>query len=170
MYSSVDIAAPRSGRNNTNTLPQRRREHLWQRIRTLRHCTLTTRTPYGEPHARSLRLQNRSLGEGEPLWFFIERGGDLVLDVNAEPKVSLSFTDRDGSRVCIEGRASVVGSLEEAAFKAMRGGWHLPAWCRQSDRRHLSLLRVDIEQVRELPAPESLAEPSRTFQQELAFG
>lgn len=168
MYASAEFAAPRSGQ--TDKLPQRQRDRLWQRIRALRHCTLTTRTPYGEPHSRSVRLQNRSLGAGEPLWFFIERGSDLVLDVNADPQVVLQFTDRDGSRLCIDGRASVVGSLDEAAFKASVGGWFLPSWCRHGDTRHLALLRVDIEHVRQLPARSSLEDPRGIHQQELAFG
>ena len=168
MYASAEFAVPRSGQNDK--LPQRQRDRLWQRIRSLRHCTLTTRTPYGEPHSRSVRLQNRSLNAGEPLWFFIERGGDLVLDVNADPQVALQFTDRDGSRIHIEGRASVVGSLGEAAFNGGIGGWFLPSWCRQHDARHLALLRIDIEHVRQLPARESLAEARGVHQQELAFG
>ena len=151
MYASAEFAAPRSGQ--TDKLPQRQRDRLWQRIRALRHCTLTTRTPYGEPHSRSVRLQNRSLGAGEPLWFFIERGSDVVLDISSHPEIEVRFTDTDGNTVQVTGRATMAGDLEQAAFGAQPRNWRWPLWVRPEDARRLALLRLDIHGVRYLEAP-----------------
>lgn len=169
MGPSFERAATRSGLAPdllVESLGARRAERLWRRIRALRQCTLTTRTPYGEPHERMLRMQNRSLDADEPLWFFIERGSDLVLDVHAHPQVQLEFVDRDGARVQIDGRASVQGCLEHLAFSAAAQHWRLPAWP-TDEAQHLTLLRVDIERVREVAPTE--AANAASMQQGLAF-
>ena len=174
MHCPTDLAAPKSGpstpssrstdsRHATEPL---RADRLWQRLRALRQCTLTTRTPYGELHSRSQRLQNRSLDDGEPLWFFIERGSDLVLDVHADPQVELAFVDRDGSVIRIVGKASVVSAPDAAAFATRHGDWRLPAWQQRDDAQRLTLLRVDMQRVRQTDPPRM---PARTPQRELSL-
>ncbi|MED5620780.1 pyridoxamine 5'-phosphate oxidase family protein [Ideonella sp. BN130291] len=161
MYCSADVAAPKSGPSSLATPAGRpSAERLWRRIRALRQCTLTSRTPYGEPHSRTVRLQNRSLREGDPLCFFIERGSDLVLDVRTDPQVTLDFTEADGRRISVRGKAGVLGNLSQTASELRHGGCLGSAWLASDERERLALLRVDIEQVRYLDAPRASLRPA----------
>lgn len=163
-----DVAASRGGHmsSSVTSLEARRAERVWRHIRAIRQCTFTTRTPYGEPHQRTMRLQNRSLAADEPLWFFIERGSDLLLDIAAHPEVQVEFTDRAGHRWQIDGCASPQGNAEHLAFSAPVRHWRLPT-CPMEDAQHLMLLRVGITQVREIAPTE--AANAAVMQRSLAF-
>jgi hypothetical protein len=154
MGSLIDAAAARSSRPLA-LVDAHRSERLWRRIRGLRHCQFITRTPYGEPHPRTLRVQNRSLADGEPLWFFVERGSDLLLDVQTHPEVEIDFALPEGRRLRLHGSASLHGSLDDHLFSFDRVNWRMPATDDGAALHRLLLLRVDIERVEEhapLPA------------------
>lgn len=144
-----------------------RTRHPWQRIRSLRQCRLTAHTPYGEPYSCTLRVQNRSFHGGEPLWFFVERGSDLLLDIQHRAQVELEFTDRDGTRLVIEGHASIQGRLDEHLYSLARTPWRTPA--DEPDAWHRwVLLRVEIDEIHEHGPAEAANDPQLTPHRALA--
>lgn len=154
MLSSVSQTASKSGPTNPAALdgprPLTPRDRLWQRLAARRLCTLTTRTPYGEPCSFTLRLQNRAVRPGDALWFFVERGSDLAFDVTLSPEVEIAVLEDDLCPWTLGGRAVVVGDLAHAEFtpgvpvEALR---ELPAPDSEPAQRQL-LLRVDVATAR----------------------
>jgi general stress protein 26 len=163
MFRSVSFSAERDVADPAHC-PQvvRHVDELWRRIRTLRRCSVTTRMPDGEPHTRTLRLQNHALQPGEALWFLVDSGGDVGPEVAANPEVDLTFVDREGSHVCITGQARLIGHPQPG-----RQAHHAAA-----NDQPLALLEVAIEHVRYLDAADAhhLDASAKGFQRELKFG
>jgi general stress protein 26 len=163
MFRSVSFSAERDVADPAHC-PQvvRHVDELWRHIRALRRCSVTTRTPYGERHTRTLRLQNHALRPGEALWFLVDSAGDVGPDVAANPEVDLSFVEQDGSRVCITGQARLIGHVQR----------HEGAAPAAANDQPLALLEVAIEHVRYLDAADAhhLDPSAKGFQRELKFG
>lgn len=153
--SGVPETAARSGRIHPVLPPAGRVRNLswlWRQVRARRHCTLTAITPYGEPSSHRLVLQNRCLRAGEPLWFVIERNGELAFDLTHRPQVRLRFELARGDEAQVQGEASIVCDLERAEYLPGVPSHLAPDGPRDERLPRQVVLRVDVTEVRHLPA------------------
>lgn len=150
MLSSSTEAVPRTGTHPAATLEAGAplpRQRLWQRLRARGACTLTVRTPYGEPCSFPLRLLNRCLRPGEALWFLVERGSDLAFDVTHSPQVEITVLEDDLCPWTLSGRATLICDASRAEFTPGVPHEHLrrlPEGDSELARR-TALLRVDVQ-------------------------
>lgn len=125
---------------------------LWDKIKGIRFGMLTHRHAHepaerlGLLHSHPLTTQNKSLDEGQVLYFFISQRSEMALSLQNDPFVNVSYADPQGeSYVSIAGMARVsrdparVEQLWSPAAKV----W-FPEGPADSD---LMLLEVQIEQA-----------------------
>lgn len=85
---------------------------LAQLIKDIKFAMLTTISPHGELRSRPMTLQSVEF-DGN-LWFFAGRSTPVVLDIAAQPRVNLAFTDINSSSfISVTGLAEVVKDKEK---------------------------------------------------------
>lgn len=103
-------------------------ETLWKLIKDIRFGMLTHRTSTGMLHAHPLTTQNRSVDEGNELYFFISQSGELYERLLTDGEVNLSYADPgDDSYVSLSGQARFIDDLaqKEALWSPMAKAWFL---------------------------------------------
>lgn len=81
-------------------------ETLWELIKKTRFAMLTHRDADGQLHSQPLTTQNRSLDQGEPLYFFISRSSHVAQRIAADAQVNLAYANTDDdSYVSVSGTA-----------------------------------------------------------------
>lgn len=87
---------------------------LWDKIKGIRFGMLTHRHKHegeegrGLLHSHPLTTQNKSLDEGQVLYFFISQQSEMVTSLQSDPFVNVSYADpKDDSYVSIAGMARV---------------------------------------------------------------
>ncbi len=87
-----------------------------QKLRSLmksnKFCMLTTNSSEKQMHSRPMTLQQTEF-DGD-LWFFTGRNTDVASDIEADPRVNLSFSDGSSEFVSVSGTARFV---DDAAKK-----------------------------------------------------
>jgi len=124
--------------NNHSDAPH---DTLWHLIKQTRFCMLTHRDADGQLHSQPLTLQNRTFGQGEPLYFFIGRDSHVFARVATDAQVNAAFVEPDDSRyVSVSGRATI---SEDKALKAELWSRAASAWFPGGlDDPNLALLSV----------------------------
>ncbi len=109
-------------------------------------------TTYGGAGVRSVPMARQEVEPDVEMWFIASRDTRHVADVQAEPRVSLTFSSRD-SWVALTGRAEVVedrAKLEDL-WNTFAEAW-LPGG---PDNPDAVLLRVDVEEAEYWDTPGS---------------
>ncbi len=109
-------------------------------------------TTYGGAGVRSVPMARQEVEPDAEMWFIASRDTRHVADVQAEPRVSLTFSSRD-SWVALTGRAEVVedrAKLEDL-WNTFAEAW-LPGG---PDNPDAVLLRVDVEEAEYWDTPGS---------------
>lgn len=122
---------------------------LWDKIKGIRFGMLTHHHKHqgsdgpGRLHSHPLTTQNKSLDEGQVLYFFISQQSEMVTSLQNDPIVNVSYADpKDDSYVSIAGMARV--SRDPARAELL---WSpaAQAWFPQGPADpDLMLLEVDI--------------------------
>ena len=88
-------------------------EKLRELIKDIDFCMLTTIDERGEPHSRPMS-SNGDIDTNGDLWFFTAASSHKVGEVNASPKVNVSFADPDNQRyVSVTGEAQLIRDREK---------------------------------------------------------
>ena len=117
---------------------------LWKLIKDIRYGLLTHRHPDGKLHSHPLTTQNRSLGPGDPLYFFVSRRTELGQRLLADSNVCVNYADpQEDVYVCISGQAMINDDLaaKRRLFNALAKAW-FPGGADDPD---LELVEVAIE-------------------------
>lgn len=99
---------------------------LWDIIKKTRFAMLTHRHGDGHLHSQPLTTQNKSLEEGEVLYFFVARDGDIVRHLAGDANVNLSYANvDDDDYVSVSGVASVSedAAKKEELFNTLAKAW-----------------------------------------------
>jgi len=89
-------------------MPSAAAKSLAKLMRDLDFCMLTTRRTDGTLHARPMS-NNREVEFDGDVWFFTASDSNKVREIEADPRVSLSFADPEKwTWVSLTGRASVI--------------------------------------------------------------
>jgi general stress protein 26 len=119
------------------------RKTLWEMIKDIKFAMLAHRHPNGMLHAHPLTTQNKSLAEGEPLYFFVSKATELGQRLQADGNVCLSYGDLKEDRwISISGHATVSNDMEQKKklFNALAKAW-FPGGAEDPD---LELIEVEI--------------------------
>ncbi|HWI42153.1 MAG TPA: pyridoxamine 5'-phosphate oxidase family protein [Nocardioides sp.] len=125
----------------------RAREKLVELLQDVRIGMLTT---YGAHGPRSLPMARQEVEPSAQMWFLTGRDTRHVRDVEAEPRVSLTFTARD-AWIAIAGRATVV---DDRAKVEELWNTFAEAWMPEGpEDPNAVLLRVDVEEAEYWDSP-----------------
>lgn len=125
---------------------------LWDKIKGIRFGMLTHRHKHegeegdgrGLLHSHPLTTQNKSLDEGQVLYFFISQQSEMATNLQRDPFVNVSYADpKDDSYVSISGMARV---SRDAARAEQLWSPAAKAWFPEGPADpDLMLLAVDIQ-------------------------
>lgn len=91
--------------------PAKDAARLWDMIKDIKICMVTTREPDGSLRSRPMASQQNAF-TGE-LWFLTRAGSAKVEEIESHHDVNLSFVDQDKQRyVSVSGSASLVRDRE----------------------------------------------------------
>lgn len=95
------------GQTTTDSPPSDHKT-LWDKIKGIRFGMLTHRHPSGLLHSHPMTTQNKSLDEGEVLYFFVSAQSEMVSSLNKDGMVNISYASpQDDSYVSVAGVARV---------------------------------------------------------------
>lgn len=120
---------------------------LWKFIKDIKFAMLTHRHADGSLHAHPLTTQNRSLKEGEPLYFFVSKATEVGQRLRADGNVGLAYCDlKEDVWVSITGRATVSEDLakKKQLFNALAKAW-FPGGAEDPDLELVEVQIVDAE-------------------------
>ncbi len=136
--------------STSNDTPTSDKKTLWDKIKGIRFGMLTHRHKHqgsdgpGLLHSHPLTTQNKSLDEGQVLYFFVSQQSELVTNLQSDPFVNVSYADpKDDSYVSVAGMARI--SRDPARAEQL---WSpaAKAWFPQGPADpDLMLLEVDIQ-------------------------
>ena len=112
-------------------------------VELMRDMPIAMVTTFGGSGIRSVPMARQEVEPDAQMWFIADRTGRHVADVQAEPRVALTFSSRD-AWVALTGRASVVDDRDR-----LRDLWNTfaEAWLPGGpDNGDAVLLRVDVEE------------------------
>lgn len=136
--------------------PQSFQHELWEMIKDIRFGMLTHRNADGSLHSHPLTTQNRSLKEGEPLYFFVSRQTEVGQRVKADGNVCVAYGDLKEDRwISVSGMATVSEDMgkKKELFNALAKAW-FPAGVEDPD---LELVQVEIRDAEFWDVKESKA-------------
>lgn len=99
---------------------------LWDLIKDIKFGMFTHRHANGMLHSQPLTTQNKSMDEGNRLYFFVPRSGDVARQVALDDNVNVTYTDTgDDSYVSVSGKALIVEDMakKEALWSPMAKAW-----------------------------------------------
>ena len=101
-------------------------ETLWNLIKDIKFGMFTHRNATGLLHAHPLTTQNKMLGDGEPLYFFVPRNGELAGRIGQDSAVNISYADTSAdSYVSVSGEARIEDNMakKEELFSPLAKAW-----------------------------------------------
>ena len=119
-------------------------EALWDLIKDIRFPMFVHRHLGGVLHAHPLTLQNKTLKEGEPLYFFVSKKSELGQRLLVDGGVCIAFAEpKKDIYVSVTGHASVNEDMrrKKELFSPMVKAW-FPGGAEDPD---LELVEVEIE-------------------------
>jgi len=102
------------------------RQTLWDLIKDIKFGMFTHRHASGLMHSQPLTTQNKSMDEGNKLYFFVSRSGEIVEKITQDDNVNVSYANPDDDRyVSVSGKALVVEDMgkKEALWTPMAKAW-----------------------------------------------
>ena len=99
---------------------------LWDLIKDIKFGMFTHRHANGMMHSQPLTTQNKSMDEGNRLYFFVSRSSDVAKQVMQDDNVNVSYTDPgDDSYVSVSGKALIVEDMgkKETLWSPMAKAW-----------------------------------------------
>ena len=119
---------------------------LWTLIKDIKFGMLTHRHANGVMHSMPLTTQNNADDEGNELFFFISRKGDLAQSMSQDASVNISYADPgEDTYVSVSGQGSIFEdqAKKEELFSVFAKAW-FPGGATDPD---LALLKVKIGHV-----------------------
>ena len=113
-------------------------------VELMRDMPIAMLTTFGGSGIRSVPMARQEVEPDAELWFIADRTGRHVADIQAEPRVALTFSSRD-AWVALTGRAEVVDDHAKLAelWNTFAEAW-LPGGPENPDA---TLLRVDVDEA-----------------------
>ena len=102
------------------------RELLWEMIKDIRFGMLTHRHAGGMLHSHPLTTQNKSLDEGDLLYFFVSKTSELGQRLQVDGNVNVSYADTGkDSYISVSGQARISedSATKARLFNAMAKAW-----------------------------------------------
>lgn len=99
---------------------------LWELIKDIKFGMFTHRHANGMMHSQPLTTQNKSLDEGNKLYFFVSRISDVARQITQDDNVNVSYTSpSDDSYVSVSGKALILEDMgkKEALWTPMAKAW-----------------------------------------------
>ena len=99
---------------------------LWDLIKDIKFGMFTHRHANGMMHSQPLTTQNKSMDEGDQLYFFVSRTSDVARRIVEDDNVNVSYTDPgEDSYVSVSGKALIVEDMgkKEALWTPMAKAW-----------------------------------------------
>jgi len=101
-------------------------QKLWDLIKDIKFGMFTHRHASGMMHSQPLTTQNKSMDEGDKLYFFVSRSSDVAKQLMQDDNVNVSYTSpSDDSYVSVSGKALIVEDMgkKEALWSPMAKAW-----------------------------------------------
>lgn len=108
---------------NTSTTDHQK---LWDLIKDVRFGMFTHRHADGMMHSQPLTTQNKNMDEGNRLYFFISRSGELAAHIGQYDNVNVSYADKnDDTYVSASGKGRIIEDTarKEALWSPMAKAW-----------------------------------------------
>lgn len=119
---------------------------LWTLIKDIKFGMLTHRHANGVMHSIPLTTQNKADDQGDALYFFISRKGELAKSMAHDGNVNVSYADLGKDNyVSVSGHGSIIEdqTKKDYLFNAIAKAW-FPGGATDPD---LALLKVEIGHV-----------------------
>lgn len=119
---------------------------LWTLIKDIKFGMLTHRHANGVMHSVPLTTQNKASDEGNELFFFVSRKGELAKSMAHDASVNISYADPgDDNYVSVSGQGSILEdqAKKDELFNVFAKAW-FPGGATDPD---LALLKVKIGHV-----------------------
>ncbi len=116
---------------------------LWEMIKDIKFAMVTHRHSDGSLHSHPLTTQNRSLKEGDPLYFFVSKKTEVGQRLQADGNVCVAYGDLKEDRwISISGMATISQDMgkKKELFNAFAKAW-FPGGVEDPD---LELVQVEI--------------------------
>jgi general stress protein 26 len=143
-------------------------EKLREMIKDIDFCMLTTMDEQGDPHSRPMS-SNGDIDPNGDLWFFTAASSHKVSEVEASPKVNVSFADPENQRyVSVTGVAHLVRDR-----KKIDELWRpeFKMWFPEGkDDPEIALLKVSLEKGEYWDSPSSAIGYALSFVSSLVTG
>ena len=101
-------------------------QKLWDLIKDIRFGMFTHRHSSGMMHSQPLTTQNKNMDEGNRLYFFVSRNGEVATHIAQDGNVNVSYADKgDDTYVSVSGQAQIIEDLakKEALWSPMAKAW-----------------------------------------------
>lgn len=101
-------------------------QKLWDLIKDIRFGMFTHRHSSGMMHSQPLTTQNKNMDEGNRLYFFIARNGEVATHIAQDGNVNISYADKgDDTYVSVSGKAQIIEDMakKEALWSPMAKAW-----------------------------------------------
>lgn len=143
-------------------------EKLREMIKDIDFCMLTTMDEHGDPHSRPMS-SNGDIDPNGDLWFFTAASSHKVNEVEATPRVNVSFADPDNQRyVSVTGTAHLVRDRQKID-ELWRPEFKM--WFPEGkDDPEVALLRVSLEKGEYWDSPSSMIGYAFRFVSSLVTG
>ena len=99
---------------------------LWELIKDIKFCMMTHRHPDGSLQSQPLTTQNKSIDEGNSLYFFISKKSQLSNHLHDECNVNLAYSDPSADKyVSIAGCAQQIydQTTKERLWSPINKAW-----------------------------------------------
>ena len=101
-------------------------QKLWDLIKDIRFGMFTHRHSSGMMHSQPLTTQNKNMDEGNRLYFFVSRSGEVATHIAQDGNVNISYADKgDDTYVSVSGKAQIIEDMakKEALWSPMAKAW-----------------------------------------------
>ncbi len=101
-------------------------QKLWDLIKDIRFGMFTHRHSSGMIHSQPMTTQNKNMDEGNRLYFFVSRSGEVATHIAQDGNVNISYADKgDDTYVSVSGKAQIIEDMakKEALWSPMAKAW-----------------------------------------------
>ena len=99
---------------------------LWELIKDIRFGMFTHRHANGMMHSQPLTTQNKGMDEGNKLYFFVSRSGEVAGQIVHDANVNVAYADPGSdSYVSVSGKALILEDMakKETLWTPMAKAW-----------------------------------------------
>lgn len=112
--------------STTSTTTTTEHQKLWDLIKDIKFGMFVHRHANGMMHSQPLTTQNKNMDEGNRLYFFVSRSGEIAEHIAQDDNVNVSYADTgEDSYVSVSGKALIVEDMgkKEALWTPMAKAW-----------------------------------------------